>query len=673
MTESVFFQDLAVVMSIAGLAAVLFARFGWPKVFGYILVGILMNAHTWGGSFLADARSISTIGQLGIVFLMFTMGLEFSTSDMKKIKGVSLPTALVDTVIMVWLGYTVGTRVLGWKFVPSLFLGVAICDSATTLLAKMIGDLGWSRRPFVKYVRGTSLCEDIVCVGLVAFVTGIARGSGMSIGAVGLSMGGLFLFFAGTVVFGLILVPRLLKSIGRHGDDESLLMAALGLCFFISWAAYKLDYSLALGAFLVGILGASSEVKYRLIHLVAPMRSMFAAMFFVSIGLLVNPSACWDSVGTVLLLTAVVVVGKFVNCLFGALLTGQTVKSAVQMAFALAQIGEFAFMVAMLYAGLSGDSRSPLFQVTVGVSLLTTLLNPLMIRLSEPVSSWAEAKCPQRVRKALETYRAFLAKYKAAEAAAVSRRRVRTALVELGVIAVLELSVAAILALLVQVDWSRFSAMFERYDQYVFLLVANVFMLAMLAPLIKISGMLVDALNAIMVGPGEEKWKAPVRQFVRLFVHVAVFGTFGLEATMINSAAMPDHPGVQWGMVAILVAIAAVGWRFFKKATARAKERFDEALATDARLADLGAMITIQVPENAFYRLTLPPDSPAVGGTVVTLNIRAKTGASVVSVERDGEVRRNIGPEWVFRAGDTLVALGEPEQVAALRALLGIA
>ena len=197
MTESVFFQDLAVVMAIAGLAALAFSRFGWPKVFGYLAVGILMNGYTWGGSFLGDVQSVRTLSQLGIVFLMLTMGLEFSTSDMKRIKNVTVPTALIDTVVMVWLGYMVGSRIFGWGLVPSLFLGVAICDSATTLLAKMIGELGWARRPFVKYTLGTSVCEDMLCVGLIALVTGIANGRGMSLGAVGLSMGGLLLFFPG--------------------------------------------------------------------------------------------------------------------------------------------------------------------------------------------------------------------------------------------------------------------------------------------------------------------------------------------------------------------------------------------------------------------------------------------------------------------------------------------
>jgi len=204
MNEGAFFQDLAVIMAAVGVVSVLFAKLRLPKVLGYILAGVLMSEHTWGGSFLVDPKSINTIGQLGIVFLMFTLGLEFSAGDMKKVKHVALPTGLFDTVMMIWFGYTVGHHLLGWGMVPSLFLGAALCDSATTLLAKTIEELKWGDRPFVRYIFGSTICEDIFCVAVIALITGVAHGDGMSAGAVALSLGGLGVFFTGVLVFGLI-------------------------------------------------------------------------------------------------------------------------------------------------------------------------------------------------------------------------------------------------------------------------------------------------------------------------------------------------------------------------------------------------------------------------------------------------------------------------------------
>ena len=219
MSEGAFFRDLALLMSVAGLSAALFSRLGWPKVIGYILAGALMSEHTLGVSLFRDPQSISTVGQLGVVFLMFSMGLSFSAKEMKKIRAVALPAAVLDTVVMIWLGYTVGTRVFGWSAVESAFLGVAMCDSATTLLAKVIDEMGWGNRPFAKYVLGTSLCEDIICVGAIAVVTGFATGGGMSASAFAGSLGWLAVFFLAVLVFGMVLVPRLLLSVSSRKDS----------------------------------------------------------------------------------------------------------------------------------------------------------------------------------------------------------------------------------------------------------------------------------------------------------------------------------------------------------------------------------------------------------------------------------------------------------------------
>ena len=242
MLEGAFFQDLAIQMVAAGAVAMLFTRLGWPKVIGYICAGILMNPYTWGGSFLRDIGSVKIIGQLGVVFLMFGMGLSFSAKDMKRIRAVALPVAILDTLVMIWLGYTIGSKVFGWGKVPSAFLGVAICDSATTMLAKVFDELGWGRRMFTKYVLGTSVCEDIICVGAIAVVTGFARGNGLSAGQFFSSLGWLGVFFLTVLVFGFILVPRLLKSVGKRKDDETLLLTVLGVCFFVSYYADRFRF-----------------------------------------------------------------------------------------------------------------------------------------------------------------------------------------------------------------------------------------------------------------------------------------------------------------------------------------------------------------------------------------------------------------------------------------------
>ena len=668
MSESALIQDLAMMMAIAGLVSVVFAKLKWPKVIGYILAGIMMSRHTWGGSFLVDENSVQTIGQLGIVFLMFTLGLEFSMSDMKKLKNVTFPTAILDTVVMTYLGYTVGTKLLGWGAVESLFLGAAICDSSTTLLAKVIDEMKWSSRPFAKYVVGTSVCEDIICIGIIALITGVAGGNA-SFAAVGKSLGGLFVFFLATIVFGLVLVPRLLESVAKRHDDEALLLTLLGCCFFVTWIAFRLNFSMALGAFLVGILGASSDVRRRLHALAEPLRSMFAAVFFVSIGLLVDPAACWENLPVILGLSALVMIGKGVNCFTGGIVSGESVKTSVQMSFSLAQIGEFAYMVALLYLSTTNDSKSPMYQIVVGVSLLTTILNPVMIRISDPVGDWAENHCPSRIAGWLGNYRGFVAKFHGSSGSE-SAAAIRKALIELVVIAVLELAVVIIVSMLYRYDWSAFSGFFERHDRIFLCLGANAFMIAMFAPVLRIARTLGGALGDMLVNPGASKWQLAVHNVVNYFTVTAVVGSSFVWMMMLN---VPIQPSEFWAKCAVygtLVAAAAVGWRFFSKTGHRALKRFADVAGASKK--DEPRQILFSVPEDTIHRITLPAASPAVGGTPVSLNIRAKTGASVVSVVRDGKITRNIGADWEFRIGDTLVVMGDAHQLAALMDLLRV-
>ena len=211
MDTTSFIQDLAVVLVAAGAVAALFTYIGWPKVIGYILVGAVVGKYTFGGSLVINQGSIEVLGQIGVIFLMFTLGLEFSVQKLKKVGHVIFPTALLDMAVMIWAGHFVGTKIFGWGTVQSLFLGAAISDSATTMLAKTINEMGWGGRRFTRYIFGITITEDIMCVGLIALLTGLVKSGSLQFSAMLHSMGGLVLFMTGVIVFGLLLVPRLLE------------------------------------------------------------------------------------------------------------------------------------------------------------------------------------------------------------------------------------------------------------------------------------------------------------------------------------------------------------------------------------------------------------------------------------------------------------------------------
>lgn len=672
MSEFAFFQDLAVLMAVAGIVSAIFARLGWPKVLGYIAAGVFMSEYTWGGSFLADPGSISTIGQLGVIFLMFTMGLDFSPSQMKRIRTVAMPVAIVDTVVMTWLGYTVGHLVFGWDTVPSLFLGLAICDSATTMLAKVIDEMRWGDRPFVRYALGSSVCEDIVCVGLIALVTGVANGKGLSLMAAGTSLGGLCVFFLAVIVFGMIIVPRTLTSVAKSHDDEALLLTILGCLFLVSFLAYKMEFSSALGAFLVGILGASSDVRSRLSDMVSPLKSMFSAMFFVSIGLLMNPAACFHHLPAILLVSAVVLGGKFLNCTIVSLLTGQGVKTSVQIGMSMAQIGEFAFMVAMIYINLTGEDLCSMYDIVVAVSVLTTLLNPILIRHSSAVGDWIDARLPSRSRSGLAAYRGFVEKLRASDRDVLVHRVIRNNVIQLAVIGVLIFAVSVMLAILAGYDWTKFSQFFECHKRFFFCLAANLFAVAMLAPVLNIGRTLGRSVASVIVGSDDTRWQQALRPIVMLVVMVGILLLLFIEMSMINVNLKPDELWARWAIRLILLIAAVFGWRFFAKAAKRAATRFNEAVGAEERRARLGDVMTFVVPEDNVRRLTLDADSPAIGSTVVSLNLRAKTGATVISIERGGTIIRNAIPTVELCVGDVLLVMGESQQISALKDLLGI-
>jgi len=672
MSEVDFFQDLAILIVIAGVVSVLFAKLKWPKVLGYIGAGVLMSPYTWGGSFLENPDTFQVIGQLGVIYLMFTMGLDFSMSSIKRIKHVVMPVAIIDTIVMTWLGYTIGTSVLGWGMVPSLFLGVSICDSATTMLAKVIDEMKWGEKPFVRYTLGTSVCEDIICVALLAVITGVANGKGVSLAVAASSLGGLFVFFLAVIVFGLVFIPRLLKSVAKTHDDEAQLLLILGLCFFVSWLAFKFEFSLALGAFLVGVIGASSAVRKHLVDLVAPLKFMYSAIFFVSIGLMVNPVTCFNELPTILFVMGVVMAGKFLNCTLGALLTGQSVKTSVQMGMSLAQIGEFAFMVAIIYQVNTGDTQCPIFGIVVSVSILTTLLNPMMIRSSASVGQWVEDHLPKHTHRLLDAYRGFVAKYQASKPDETNHRKIRSLILRLGILVVLNFSVVVVFVILRQLDYAKFSVFFNSHKHLIFSLVMNILLLASLAPAYMIGRALGGALSTVLLGEGEARWQQSMRNIITLVLGAVAVSLIFVEMGMLNVVLAPVDPAELWVVRGVLLLVLIFGGRFLTKASLRAKTRFYEALDASEREEKLQSVMTFTVPEEKITRFVLNTSSPAVGDTIGRLNIRAKTGAVIASIERKGEILHSVTADTELEAGDTIVAVCEGPQVSALKDLLGI-
>src|SRR6266550_2251939 len=386
-----FLTSLTVVLAVAAVTTVVFQRLRQPVVLGYIIAGLIVGPHV-PIPLVADPNVVQTLSELGVILLMFSLGLEFSLRKLMAVGPTAGLTALLQSSLMVWLGFTIG-RLFGWTTLESLFAGAVIAISSTTIIAKAFEEQG-IRGKLRELVVGVLIVEDLIAVLLMAVLTAIASGSGLAAGPLAATIGRLAAFLVGLVGIGLLLVPRAIRAISRLHRRETTLVASIGICFTIALLAQAFGYSVALGAFLAGSLVAESGEEKQIERLVEPVRDIFGAVFFVSVGMLIDPALVARHWPAVVVLTAAVVIGKVVGVSLGAFLTGSGMRTSVQAGLSLAQIGEFSFIIAGLGLALHA-TREFLYPVAVAVSALTTLLTPWMIRASEPIAAWVDRKLPR--------------------------------------------------------------------------------------------------------------------------------------------------------------------------------------------------------------------------------------------------------------------------------------
>ena len=669
MDTSSFIQDLAVILAAVGAVSAVCARFGWPKVIGYILAGAAMGKYTFGGSFFINERSIDVLGQLGIVFLMFTLGLEFSVRKLKKVGNVALPTALLDMAVMIWLGHFVGTKILGWGSAQSLFLGAAISDSATTLLAKTINDMGWGARRFTKYIFGVTIIEDILCIGVIALLTGLVKTGSVQLGEALYSLGGLLLFLTGVTVFGLLLVPRVINGVARLKDDETLLLTILGFCFLVSFIALKLNYSLALGAFMVGVMGAESEHLRRIYQQCVPLRTMFSAIFFVTIGLLVDPAGLLAQWPAVLGMTLLVIVGKSLNCTAGLLLTGQDLKNAIQTGVGMAQIGEFAYLVALIGV-TTRVVDSTLYQIAVGVSILTTLLNPFLMRGSDPLSDWTVRRLPARWKEYLETYANWYERFRHTQApsgaAAAVRLNLSLVLLLLALVAVTYIAAGMLAGL----DYSGISPVAEAYKRSLLWGAASLLAIPGAIFLFFRARALGRAVADVLI-PSKvagTRWALSFRSLTGSLFALAGVAALFFESVLLSGSIMPEQGWVRAAMLLMLLTAGVTGWKRFRRLGTDSFETLRKVVAEEVETApDESAADLLDVHTE---KIKVGPGADFLGRTLREINLRARAGVSVLCIERGGRTIVNPLADDVLEASDTVLLLGDDEQIARARALL---
>lgn len=387
----------------AAVVTLVFRYLKQPVVLGYIVAGILVGPHVPMIPTINDVASLTVWAEIGVIFLLFSLGLEFSFKKLAQVGKSASLIAAIEVVFMLAIGYLAG-QFFGWSKMDSLFLGGILSISSTTIIVRAFDELGLKKRKFVSLVFGVLIVEDLFAILLLVLLSTVAATqsvSGPEMIAAILKLG---FFLVLWFLLGIYLLPIIFRKIKRYLTDETMLIVSIGLCLMMVMLATKVGFSPALGAFVMGLLLAETNEGRRIEQLLIPVRDLFAAVFFVSVGMLIDPKIVFEHFGVILIVTLLTIVGKIVSTGFGALASGQSLKHSVQSGFSLAQIGEFSFIIATL--GLTLKVTSPfLYPIAVAVSVITTFTTPYLIKYSDPIYFWLAPRIPQRWLARLELYR----------------------------------------------------------------------------------------------------------------------------------------------------------------------------------------------------------------------------------------------------------------------------
>ena len=426
-----FIQDLAVIMLVAGVVTILFHRFKQPVVLGYIVAGFIIGPHTPPFGLIHDEETIKTLAELGVIFLMFCLGLEFSLRKLFKVGATAFIAAFMEITLMIWIGYEIG-RWFDWSTMDSLFLGAILAISSTTIIVKALNDLKMKNERFAQLIFGVLIVEDILGIGIIALLSSIAVSGSVSPEEVFSTVGKLSLFMIVALVIGILLVPRVLAYVAKFESNEMLLITVLGLCFGFCLLVVKLEYSMVLGAFLIGAIMAESRQLLNIERLIEPVRDLFSAIFFVAIGLMLDPAILWEYALPIVVITCAVVLGKMLSCGLGAFIAGNDGRTSLRVGMGLSQIGEFSFIIAALGMTLQVTS-SFLYPVAVAVSVLTTLMTPYLIRAADPLSLKLAQVMPNRVSRVFALYGEWLRSIQPQGEGALLAAMIRKILLQVGV------------------------------------------------------------------------------------------------------------------------------------------------------------------------------------------------------------------------------------------------
>ncbi|MGQ0715166.1 MAG: cation:proton antiporter domain-containing protein [Gemmatimonadaceae bacterium] len=680
-----FLRTLAVVLGVAAVTTILFQRLRLPVVFGYLLAGIIVGPHV-PIPIVADESTVRTLAEMGVILLLFSLGLEFSLRKLIRVGPRAGVVAVAQSSIMIWLGYSLG-RAFGWTQIESFYAGAIVAISSTTIIAKAFQEQRVTGR-FTELVLGVLIIEDLIAIFLLAILTTLSAGTAVSAESLAVTGMRLAIFLVGLIVVGLLVIPRTVRMVVRMNRPETTLVTSMGICFAAALIAYGFGYSVALGAFIAGSLVAESGREATIAHLIEPVRDVFAAIFFIAVGMLIDPALVAEHWVPVVAFTVIVIIGKVLAVTFSAFFTGYGTRTSLQAGMSLAQIGEFSFIIATV--GLTtGATRGFLYPIAVAVSAVTTLITPWFIRDSEAAAAYVDSKLPRPLQTFVTLYESWIERIRRTRATRVERPRARR------LVGVLALDVVAIAVLLLSgaLETPRFTALLSNAAgldsgsaRIVVIAVIGSIAVPLLIGLFRTSRQL-GTLLAHEALPAVEKgvdFAAAPRRALVVTLQLAIVVVSIVFILAVTEPFLPRIGSLFVIGPAVAVLLLVLGITFWRTATdlhghARAGAEIIVNVLAQQMSTEPGGLRkppTLEKVRAALpglgdpVSLRIDPGSPLHDRTLADVNLRGLTGATVLAILRgDTQMLMPSGHE-TLREGDVLAVVGSHDAVESARALI---
>lgn len=676
-----FVGDLAVVLGVAAVTNVVFRRLGQSTVLGYLLAGLVVGPYIPIPIF-ADAERIGALSEFGVVLVMFAVGLEFSVRRLLRVLPLAGFTGLVQVCALGLAGFALA-RGLGFTTLEGVFLGGCIAISSTMVVAKVFAEQPPAPR-VRELVFGVLVVQDLAAILIVAALTAVATGAGLSSEVLVSTLGGLAGVLVAMVVGGLLVVPRFVRFVAGLGSPETLLVAAVGVCFGFANLAEHLGYSVALGAFLAGTLVAESGRTHEVEHLVHPVRDLFAAVFFVSVGMTVDPRVALQHGWLALAVTAVVIGGQLLVVSAAGVLSGNGVRRSVTAALSLGQIGEFAFIIAAI--GVSGGVVGAFLQpVVVTVAVLTAFTTPLFVRASSRLAHGIDTALPRPLQTFAALCESWFDELRRAPAARRMRSHLRNAVIVIGIDATVIGAAWGLVAWWGDeiATWMRSTFSFGEDGARMAVVGLGVVVTLPLVLAISRSARRAGQLLAERViarspeateGTAPDVGAAPRRAFVVTLQSMIVF-----VSSVPVVVAMTPVVGIEWALAGLAVLMAGLSLYFWRSAldlqghvragASALAELLERQLADDA--PSLPTPQALLPGLGTVEAVVIDPAAAPAGRSLAELDLRVVTGATIVAIGRDGDDIVMPSGHHRLQAGDTVVVAGAPHAVEAAVTLLG--